>query len=208
MAQPVVELYFDYASPFSYLADYRVESELAGLPIELRRIPVYLRGFEAFREAPPFSAAKLHYLAIDLARSARYHDVPLGVPAVIPVNGLYMLRGHVFLEGRPELDAFRRAAWRATWVDGANTSDPEVVMTLADEVGIDRRELAAGIGSAAVKNKLRENTERAVERQAFGVPTFYVGDEMFWGQDRLGHVRRYVEEMASGGAMLADLDEE
>jgi 2-hydroxychromene-2-carboxylate isomerase len=206
MSRPAVEICFDYASPFAYLADARVDRELAGLAVDVVRTPVYLRGFEQFRERLPYPAAKAAYLTRDLARCARHYDVPLGAPARMPVNGLYMLRGHVFLEGRPEQDDYRRALFRATWVDGKNTSDAEVVVAVAESIGIDHRELAAGMAQPAVKERLRANTERAIARGAFGVPTLFVGSEMYWGQDRLDIVRRDLEELALGDARMSDVD--
>lgn len=185
MPGATVELCFDYASPFSYLADSRIDAVLAALPVTVRRVPVYLRGFDAFRDGVPFSAAKLRYLRLDLARCARAHGIPLGPLRARPIDGLHLLRAHLALDGLPEQDAFRRAAWRATWVDGLDTSDPEIVMAVARDAGVDRGSLAQDMRAAAVKARLRANTERAIARHAFGVPTIYVGDEMFWGNDRL-----------------------
>jgi 2-hydroxychromene-2-carboxylate isomerase len=207
MSEHTLEVYFDYASPFAYVGDARIDRELAQLPISIVRTPVYLRGFDIFKAGYPYSAAKSAYLARDLARCAERHGVPLGTPATMPVNGLYMLRAHVALTGTPELDAFRREAFRATWVDGANTSDPEVVVAIGERIGVDHHELAAAMGSASVKSELRANTERAIERGAFGVPAMFVDDELFWGQDRVDYVRARVERLTCGGAMMSDPDE-
>jgi 2-hydroxychromene-2-carboxylate isomerase len=148
-----VEFCFDYASPWTYIADVRVEEALAGLP----------------------------------------YEIPLNMPGNFPINGLYLLRATSFLRDRPECDAYRKAAYRATWVDDRNVSDPAVALEIGVELGLDREELSAGSASPAVKERLRANTERAIERGAFGVPTFFVGEEVFWGQDRLDFVRREVE---------------
>ncbi|RMH42693.1 MAG: 2-hydroxychromene-2-carboxylate isomerase [Deltaproteobacteria bacterium] len=206
MARPTVTFLFDFASPFSYIADVRVDRELATLPVDVVRVPVYLRGFDAFRAGSPYSAAKAAYLAADLVRCAARAGVPLGAPARVPVDGLHMLRAYLALDGHPAQAAFRRAAFRATWVDGADTSDPEVVVEVGESAGIDRRELAAGMARPAVKAALRANTDRAIERGAFGVPTFFVGDELYWGQDRLDFVRERVEAAACGGAIVSDVD--
>jgi 2-hydroxychromene-2-carboxylate isomerase len=194
MARPILEILFDYASPWSYLADIRVDRELADLPIEIRRVPVYLRGFAAFAQGPPFSPAKLAYLARDFARCAEHHGVPWTPPAVLPINGLYLLRGHLYFEGRAEADAYRTAAFRAAWVEGANVSDPEVVAELATRLGVRREDFSSGTGTPAIKQKLRANTDAAAERGVFGVPTFRIDDEIFWGQDRLDYVRRCLED--------------
>jgi 2-hydroxychromene-2-carboxylate isomerase len=188
-----VEFCFDYASPWTYIADLRVEEALAGLPVEIHYTPVYLRGFEMFRSGMPFTSAKLSYIVKDLQRCAAFYEVPLNMPRNFPINGLHLLRATLFLQDRPEFDAYRKAAYRATWVDDRNVSDPAVALEIGVELGLDGGELSAGSASAAVKERLRANTEGAIERGAFGVPTFFVGEELFWGQDRLDFVRREVE---------------
>jgi len=188
----VVEFCFDYASPWAYIADVRVEEALAGLPVEIRYTPVYLRGFEMFRSAMPFTSAKLSYIVRDMQRCAAFYEIPLTIPRNFPINGLHLLRATLFLRDRPERDAYREAAYRAAWVDDRNVSDPAVALEIGVESGLDREELSAGSASSAVKEALKANTEGAIERGAFGVPTFFVGEEMFWGQDRLDFVRREV----------------
>jgi len=205
--RPVIEICFDYASPFAYLADYAVDRDFGDLPAEIVRTPVYLRGFETFREGMPYSGAKTGYLARDLTRCADHLNVPLGTPAKMPINGLYMLRAHIALHGRPEQDLFRKVAFRATWVDGADTSDAEVVVALGETIGVDHRELAAAMSTSAVKIQLRSNTDGAIGRGAFGVPSFFVEDDLYWGHDRLEYVRRHVERLACGDAEMSDPDD-
>ncbi len=207
MERPVIEFCFDYASPFAYLADCVVDRDFGDLPAEIVRTPVYLRGFELFKQGLPYSAAKTAYMARDLTRCADHANVPVGAPAKMPINGLYMLRAHIALAECPEQELFRKAAFRATWVDGADTSDPEVVVQLGETIGVDHRELAAEMSTPSVKNRLRANTDRAVERGVFGVPMFFVEDEMYWGHDRLEYVRRRVERLACGDAEMSDPDE-
>jgi 2-hydroxychromene-2-carboxylate isomerase len=190
---PSVSFCFDYASPWTYIADCRIEEVLAGLPVDIRYLPVYLRGFEMFRSGMPYTPAKLAYIARDMQRCASFYGIPLQPPRHFPINGLHLLRATVALEARPRAVAYRKAAYRATWVDDRNVSDPAVALEIGVEVGLAREELSAAIASAAVKDALKENTEWAIAGGAFGVPTFFVGEEMFWGQDRLDFVRRALE---------------
>jgi 2-hydroxychromene-2-carboxylate isomerase len=190
-----VRFCFDYASPWTYIADCRVDQALAGLRVDIQYIPVYLRGFEMFRSGMPYTPAKLAYIARDMQRCASFHGIPLETPSHFPINGLHLLRATVALEGRPERDTYRRAAYRATWVDDRNVSDPAVAIEIGAELGLGREEFSAAIAAPAVKDALKENTERAIAGGAFGVPTFFVGEEMFWGQDRLDFVRREVERL-------------
>ena len=194
-----VDFCFDYASPWTYIADCRINEALADLPVQIRFVPVYLRGFEMFRTGMPYTSAKLAYIVIDMQRCASFYGIPLTIPNNFPINGLYLLRGSVFLEGRPESEPFRKAAYRATWMEDRNVSDPAVVMEIGKEVGLDIEEFSLGITSPAVKEKLQENTANTIARGAFGVPTFFAGDEMFWGQDRLDFVRREVERLLNEG---------
>jgi 2-hydroxychromene-2-carboxylate isomerase len=175
------------------MADCRIQEALTGLPVNIEYTPVYLRGFEMFRSGMPYTSAKLAYIVRDMQRCASFHGLPLTLPHNFPINGLYLLRATLSLEGRPERDAYRRAAFRATWVDNRNVSDPAVALSIGVDLGLDEEELFAGMASGAVKEKLKANTEKATERGAFGVPSFFVGEDMFWGQDRLDFVRRAVE---------------
>jgi len=193
--EPTVRFCFDYGSPWAYIADCRVEEALGGLPITIQYVPVYLRGFEMFRSGMPYPPAKLAYIARDMQRCASFYGILLNPPRNFPINGLHLLRATAALGGRPHCDAYRRAAYRATWVEDRNVSDPAVAMEIGVELGLDREEFSAAVTSPAVKNTLKENTERAIEAGAFGVPAFFVGAELFWGQDRLDFVRREVERV-------------
>ena len=88
---------------------------------------------------------------------------------------------------------FSLALLKAYWADGQNPSQPEVVAAIAASVGLDGAALLAATQDAAVKDILRANTEEAVKRGAFGAPTFYVGEQMFWGNDRLGLLEAFLK---------------
>jgi len=148
----------------------------------------------------PYTSAKLAYIVSDMQRCASFYGIPLTIPNNFPINGLYLLRGTVFLEGRPECKVYRKAAYRATWIEDRDVSDRDVAIEIAKEVGLDIEEFSDGISSPSVKEKLQANTAITIERGAFGVPTFFVRDEMFWGQDRLDFVRRELERVLNQGA--------
>ncbi len=138
MTEPcTVEFCFDYASPWTYIADCRIEEALAGLSVDIRYTPVYLRGFEMFRSGMPYTSAKLAYIVRDMNRCAPFYGIPMTQPTHFPINGLYLLRATLSLEGRPEGEAYRRAAYRATWVDDRNVSDPTVALDIGVELGLD-----------------------------------------------------------------------
>jgi 2-hydroxychromene-2-carboxylate isomerase len=116
------------------------------------------------------------------------------VPAVFPINGIHLLRGAIFVEDSPRANAFHEAAFRATWKDGRNVSDKSIAAEIAQEVGIDPAEFLAGIAAIEVKDKLKNNTAASIARGAFGVPTFFFRDQMFWGQDRLEMLKAAIDK--------------
>lgn len=191
-----VEMHFDFASPYSFFADARIDEVLAGTGACVKRIPVYLRGFDAFRSGVPFVPAKLAYIGNDLMRHSARYAIPFSVPASFPVNGLYALRAYAHLDGGPLADAFRRAAFSAIWQKGRDLSNAQAVLDVAAECGAPRDDVAAAMESPAIKDKIKANTAASIARGAFGVPTFFVGDEMLWGHDRLDFVRWEVEKRA------------
>jgi 2-hydroxychromene-2-carboxylate isomerase len=175
-----LEFAFDYASPWSFLANATLASHFGDL--EITYVPVYLRGFASFSQGLPYTPAKLSYLMHDFARCTRQAGVPVQMPTVFPINGLYALRAAVAAArdgGFPELHA---ALFRAAWQEGWDVSNKAVVLEIAREVGAHGAE---AIDDPTIKEALRANTDRVVARGGFGVPTFFVGDEMFWGHDRM-----------------------
>lgn len=181
-----VEFLFDYASPYSYLANELLATQLPGVRITYQ--PVYLRGFEPFSRGIPFTAPKLAWMIQDLRRCAAEHALPFRVPASFPVNGLYALRGALAARRAGMFDPYHRRMFRAVWAEGRETSNRDAVAQICDELGL--ADVAAGLDDPAIKDELRTATEAAARRGVFGVPTFFVGDEMYWGHDRLHQVAR------------------
>jgi 2-hydroxychromene-2-carboxylate isomerase len=186
MTQKTVQLLFDYASPWAYLASSIVSRRLAGANVE--PVPVYLRGFETFARGLPYGAAKLQYQMHDLRRCTQHEGVAVTLPQVFPINGLYALRGAIAAQREGSFRVYHDAMFRAAWHDGLNVGDKAVVAGLAREWGLPS--VAEALDDPTVKDALRTNTESAVQRGVFGVPTFFVGEEMFWGHDRIDYVAR------------------
>lgn len=187
-----VEMYFDYASPFSYIASELLERMLPGVTIIHR--PIYLRGLEMFAKGPPYVGPKLSYLMVDLQRVAAHERVPLAPPAAFPIDGLQALRAAYVAQERGAFDRYHPLAFRATWAESRDIASKDVVVDLLaralDAPSDARAELAAAIAAQPIKDKLRSETERAVARGVFGAPTFFVGEDMFWGHDRMDYVAR------------------
>ena len=185
-----VEFFFDVGSPTVYLAATQL-SKIAGRhggPVLWR--PVLLGGvFKATGNVSPATVpAKSRYMGDDLERFARRYEVPFIFNPFFPVNTLALMRGAVAYQQQGRLDQYIEAIFSAMWVTGKNMNEPTIVAEVLDTIGIGAQEFLVAIAAQDVKDKLKSNTEEAVERGAFGAPTFFVGDEMFFGQDRLDFV--------------------
>ena len=188
MPRPV-EFFFDYASPFAYLASEIIEKKLAGLEIIHR--PIYLRGLEMFSKGLPFTANKAMYVVRDYLRCAEHECVPTRVPSAFPINGLYATRGAVVAEQLGRFAPYHRAMFHAAFRDDRDISKKEVVVEVARDAGVD---LGDRLDAAEVKEHLRAQTSAAEARGIFGVPSFFVGEELFWGHDRLEFVGRAARD--------------
>ena len=185
-----VEFFFDVGSPTVYLAATQL-SKIAGRhgATVLWR-PFLLGGvFKATGNVSPATVpAKSRYMGDDLERFARRYEVPFLFNPFFPVNTLALMRGAVAYQQQGRLDQYIEAIFSAMWVTGKNMNEPTIVAEVLDTIGIEAQEFLVAIAAQDVKDKLKNNTEEAVKRGAFGAPTFFVGDEMFFGQDRLDFV--------------------
>jgi 2-hydroxychromene-2-carboxylate isomerase len=196
MAMSRVEFLFDYASPHAFLASVSLGAKLPNAEIEYR--PVYLRGFESFSKGIPFSAPRIAYMMVDLQRCAADCGVEIRMPAAFPVNGLYALRGAIAAQRAGKLAVYHDVMFQAVWQRGRDISQKETVAAIAAELGLP--EVAGALDDPSIKEELRKSTEAAAKRGVFGVPTFFVGAEMFWGHDRMHHVARALERATAGAA--------
>ena len=188
---PRLEFFFDYVSPFSYLAD----SQLAGLVertgAELVHRPMLLGGvMQASGNSPPFSVpAKGRYVGIDAGRWARRYGLPLEPNPHFPIKTVLSLRAAlVLLEEGQGFAEYHEGVFRAMWTEAADIGDPEVLTRLLEKAGVEAGRVLKRCEEPEIKEALKANTVEAVERGAFGAPTLFVGDEMFFGNDRLDFV--------------------
>jgi 2-hydroxychromene-2-carboxylate isomerase len=193
---PRLEYFFDYVSPFSYLADTRLAALAERTGAEIIYRPFFLGGvMNAAKNAPPTGVPnKGKYMFADIGRWARRYGIELNLNPHFPVNTLHAMRAAVAALGDERFGNFHRAMYRGVWVEGTNLGDEEVLRRAIDAAGLDGAKILARAKEQDVKDTLRRNGEEAVERGAFGAPTFFVGDEMFWGNDRLD----FVEEALRG----------
>ena len=192
-----LEFYFDLGSPTAYLAWCRLQQLSAQYDFELLYRPVLLGGvFKATANASPVTvpAKGAYMMQQDLPRFAHKYQVALNSNPHFPVNTLQLMRGACAALEQGQLEPYLQALFPAMWVDAKNLGDPELVADVLGAAGMDAAALMAAAQDPVVKQALIEATEAAVARGIFGVPTVFLGDDMYFGQDRLD----FVEEALRG----------
>jgi 2-hydroxychromene-2-carboxylate isomerase len=189
-----LEFVFDPGGPNSYLAWKLLPSILERTGATLVYRPVSLGGiFKLTGNRAPMvryadAPAKLAYEQLEFRRFIAAHAIPFRMNPAFPVNTLTLMRAAVASEEEATLDRFVPAAMAAMWEAGCDLGDATVIAEVLDAAGLDGERVVARTQEQAVKDRLAANTQAAVDRGTFGVPTFFVGTDMFWGKERLGQV--------------------
>ncbi len=196
-----IEFLFDFGGPNSWFVHRAIPAIEAKGKVKFRYVPVLLGGiFKATGNKPPLMtyghvAQKVAYDRLEMQRFMALHNITgFQFNPHFPVNTLLAMRGAIAAEQLGCGAAYREAMYTALWQDGQKLDEPDVWARVVDQAGLDSSALAARTTDEAVKAELVSNTEGAVARGAFGVPTFFLGDEMWFGKDRL----RDVVEAAGG----------
>ncbi len=181
--------YFDFVSPFAYLQFEAFDRLPGDLAISLK--PVLFAGFLGHYEhkGPAEIPAKRRQTYRYCHWLAGKRGVPYKMPPRHPFNPLTVLRLAIALGAESEAVGM---IFRHIWAEGNDGQDPESLAALAVSLGVE--DLEARVGGPAVKQQLRANTEEAIERGVFGVPTFVVGEELFWGEDSTGMMVDYLAD--------------
>lgn len=190
-----VEFYFDFGSPNAYLAHHALKGVLERTGAQLEYKPVLLGGiFKATNNQPPMMAfanvkGKMAYEKLEFERFVKKHKLSnFTFNSRFPVNTLLMMRAAMVAQRDGYLDAYIAAGLKALWEDDQNMADPEVFAAVMTQAGFDGSALVSATQDDVVKSALVAATAEAVARGVFGIPTFFVGDEMFFGKERLGQV--------------------
>lgn len=193
-----LEFFFDYGSPYSYLADTQVETIVKRAGAALARKPMLLGGVfkSTGNQSPMMIDLKGKWARGDLATWARFYGVPFRYNSHFPVNTLALMRGAAAAQIDGVFERYHPAMFKAMWVDGRNLNDMAEVGTVLGGAGIDAGRMARRIQDQDVKDRLKATTDEAVARGVFGAPTSFVDDLMFFGNDRLSFV-----EMALTGSL-------
>ena len=195
MTNPI-EFWFDFSSPYGYLASYRIDAigQEAGREVLWRP---YLLGvvFKSSGQSPLVSQPmRGPYHERDMQRTARKQKVPLILPEGFPMATIAAARAFYWMEAQDPRRAkdLAKALYRAAFAQGRNITTTAVVADVGKELGIDPAALTAGIGTPAVKERLKAETDQAIARGIFGSPFILVDGEPFWGNDRLDDVREWL----------------
>jgi len=185
-----LEFYFDYGSPYSYLADTQVEAIAKRAGATLARKPMLLGGvFKSTGNASPMTIElKSKWSATDLPMWARHYGVPFQRNPFFPVNTLALMRGATAAQIDGVFDKYHPAMFKAMWVDGRNLNDIKEVVAVLTAAGLDAQKIGNRIQDQDVKDRLKATTDEAVARGVFGAPTSFVDGMMFFGNDRLPFV--------------------
>jgi len=196
MPQPI-EFWFDFSSPYGYLASLKIDKLAENHRRSASWRPFLLGAVFKVTGGQPLTEAPLKggYARHDMERSARDIGAPFTIPAKFPFLSVAPARAFYFLDAidAGKAKAYAKAVFHRVFAEGETVETSDKAADLAEKIGFDRAALLAGIGEAAVKDKLRAETDRAIERGIFGSPFFIVDGEPFWGNDRLEQVDRWLE---------------
>jgi len=198
-----VEFFYDYSSPWTYLAFTRIEElcHRQGALLEWR--PMLVGGifntvnpsvYESREHPVP---AKARYMAKDLQDWADFYGLRIRFPpSVFPVNSVKSLRGALVALEHDVMSKYSHAVFSAYWSADRDISRDDILEPIVREVGLDRQEFFDKIQQPAYKDRIRANTDDCMRRGGFGSPTVFVGDAMFFGNDRLMLVERAIEKLS------------
>jgi len=197
MANPI-EFYFDFSSPYSYLASEKIEALAAryGRRVQFKSI-LLGAAFQAAGTRPLVDIPlKGEYSKRDIERSARYEGVPLALPQPFPIGTVGAARAQLWLSDRDaeRADAFVHAAFRAYFVRGRNIGQGDVLEQVLREAGADAAEVLQAIQQPAIKERLKSQVDGALARGVFGAPFIFIDGEPFWGNDRMPQIERWLAQ--------------
>ena len=184
-----IDFYFDVVSPYSYIASRLIDDVVERNNAKLNWKPILLGGvFKAIEGviAPGLVPVKKPYLIKDLKRLSTFYNIPFKMPSDFPISTVLPMRVLSALT-KEKIPQSAQTLFKAYWSENKDISDPEIVSKIIDSDSVER----AGIQE--VKDKLFQTTKEAVERGTFGAPTFFIGNEMFFGHDRINLIDNHLQ---------------
>ena len=199
----MIEFYFDCSSPWTYLAFHSIPPIAEEFGVRIAWKPILVGGIfntinpsvYASREKPV--PAKAAYMLKDLGDWARYTGLAISMPpSVFPVNSVKAMRGCILLEPEGKLVEFARATFEAYWGGDEDISKDDVLARVCERSGIDPAKFFEGIARPDIKDALKRNTDDLMARGGFGSPTIFIGEDMYFGNDRAPLIRDALQRKA------------
>jgi 2-hydroxychromene-2-carboxylate isomerase len=195
MADPI-DFYFDYSSPYGYIAAMKIDAFAARHKRSVNWKPVLLGAVFKVTGAQPLPTLPLkgEYALRDIPRSARFHGLAYRHPSKFPIAGQAPARAFYWVDDRDPALAHQlaRTLYEAYFVNDLDISSPAVTADVAAKLGLSRDDLLAAIASDSVKARLKTEVEAALARNVFGSPYFIIDGEPFWGVDRFDQMERWL----------------
>ncbi len=190
-----VEFYYDFSSPYTYIASKRIERICEDNGAELLWKPFLLGGvFNEIGSVPAIEIDnKFRYLRRDFEQSAIYYGVEFKFPDFFPLNSVRSMRGAFAAQEKGKLVEYTHEMFRLYWTQSVDISKADILGEAVSKIGIETQWFVNRIAEQDIKDKLREETDIAIQRGVFGAPTMFVDDQMFWGNDRLDFLDRYLK---------------
>ena len=195
VAEKNVEFFWDVGSPYTYLASTQIDRIAQGCEAVVQWRPFLLGGVfrDTGNKAPAEVPAKGAYLLDDLKVWSAYYGVPFRFSERFPINSVLPMRAAIAADRLGRGREFASRIMQLYWVDGGDPADADSVKEVAAAVGLDGDKIVRMAQEPEIKDALKENSAEAVKRGAFGAPTFFVGEKMFWGNDRLIVLEAYLK---------------
>ena len=191
-----LDFYFDFGSPASYLAYKRLRQLESKYDLVVNWIPMLLGGvFKATGNVSPVTVpAKGNYMVNqDFPRFAKRYDVPMRFNPYFPINTLNLMRGAVAAQSEGVFDTYANAVFDAMWQEQLDLGQVDIVVKTLQKAGLDAMALLELTQNDAIKQTLIANTNQAVDRGVFGAPTMFIGEDMYFGQDRLDFIEAHLK---------------
>lgn len=193
-----IDFYFDFSSPYAYFAAQKIDDvamEFGGREVEWKPFLLGVAMKTTKNEPLAHQPMKGDYSEQDWDRLARFMKVPWKMPETFPIASLAPARAFYFIYDHDKTVAkeFARACFTAYFSEGRNIANKDVVCEIGSELGIEASSLSAALHDNGVKERLKDETQAAVEAGVFGSPFFIVDDEKFWGSDRIWMIKRWLK---------------
>jgi 2-hydroxychromene-2-carboxylate isomerase len=184
-----IDFYFDFISPYSYLAHKKIKILKKKKNIIFNYKPILVGGLHNLQgiTAPAFIKPKLKHMISDCDLIAKKDKSSFIWNSKFPINSLNIMRGYIFINDEYK-DLYLNVIFDAYWKDDLDTSNKEILETLLEKCKINLNEFFDGIKDPKIKDKLKNKTQEAHDKEIFGAPSFVVNNKIFWGQDRLEFV--------------------